>query len=476
MHRRIAAVGFLVAATAQSPDYKAMWEKFKQEYNKPDLLSSSQEEDRFKIFKTNVDFIMTENAKGHSYQLGINQFADLTSEEFAQRYARGVKPTKTLWGNVPTVPFPNMSGQILANSVDWVAKGAVTSPKNQASCGSCWAFSTTGSVEGAYQIASGKLVSLSEEDHVSCDKVDSGCHGGAMENAFQWIKKNGICTEADYPYTSGNGKTGTCKRVCKPAVTITGYTNVPPHNENALKAAVSKQPVSIAIEADKSAFQLYHGGVLDNPACGTKLDHGVLIVGYGTDGGKDYWKVKNSWGASWGEKGYIRMIRGENMCGVSLDASYPVGAKAADPSPTPGPTPPGPAPPPSPGSSHYEDPKDGCQSDEQAIQIQGVKGDFCSPACHRGRCPTDVPAGVTAEPQCALRDQSGDKYCALICNPEAKDDECGEATCKSIQGVGICTYDDDSGDDAVGDDDDDSLKHVTTALNPDFSSAGEIVI
>jgi len=464
MHRLIAVVGILTAATAQSTDYKALWASFKQDYSKPYLLGSSEEDERFEVFKTNVDIIMTENAKGHSYQLGINQFADLTSKEFAQMYAKGLKP-KTIWGDVPEVPFPNMTGQILAASVDWVARGAVTPPKNQARCGSCWAFSTTGSVEGAYQIASGKLVSLSEENLVVCDHIDNGCHGGAMQNAFEWIKSNGICTEADYPYTSGNGQTGQCKRGCKPAVTVTGYTNVPPHSEDALKAAVSKQPVSIAIEADKSAFQLYRGGVLDNPACGTKLDHGVLIVGYGTDGGKDYWKVKNSWGAAWGEKGYIRLIRGENMCGVAAQPTYPVGAKAASPSPSPGPSPP--APPPAPGSSHYEDPKDGCSSDEQAIKIQGVGGDFCSPACHGTRCPTDVPVGVTAQPQCALRDPSGDKYCALICTPGANDAQCGTATCKAIQGVGICTYDDS---------DDDSLKRVTTALNSDLSSVEQIVI
>jgi C1A family cysteine protease len=460
MYRLAATVGFLTAAAAQSTDYKALWAKFKRDYDKPGLLGSSKEDERFGVFKRNVDIINTENAKGHSYQLGINQFADLTSEEFAQTYARGVKPSQ-IWGDVPQVPFPNMSGQILADSVDWVAEGAVTPVKNQAKCGSCWAFSTTGSVEGAYQIASGKLVSLSEENLVECDHVDNGCHGGAMQNAFEWIKKNGICTETDYPYSSGQGQTGDCKSGCKPAVTVTGYTNVPPNSEEALKAAVSKQPVSIAIEADQSAFQLYHGGVLDNPACGTKLDHGVLIVGYGTDGGKDYWKVKNSWGPAWGEKGYIRLVRGENMCGVAAQPSYPVGAKDAGHSPSPGPSPP--VPPPAPGSSHYEDPTDGCQSDEKDIRIQGVNGDFCSPACVGTRCPADVPPGVTAQPQCALRDQSGDKYCALICSPGANDGQCGTATCKAIQGVGICTYDD-------------SMTPLTTVLNPDFFSVKEIVV
>lgn len=170
-----------------------------------------------------------------------------------------------------------------------------------------------------------------------------------MDHAFQWIKQNGIASEADYPYTSGGGTTGTCQtaKSHSPVVTISGFTDVPPKNEDALKAAVSKQPVSVAIEGDKSAFQHYAGGVLDNPACGTNLDHGVLAVGYGTDGGKDYWKVKNSWGSSWGEQGYVRMVRNKNQCGISQQPSYPTGAKAAPPSPPspPGPSPPGPSPP-----------------------------------------------------------------------------------------------------------------------------------
>jgi len=163
-----------------------------------------------------------------------------------------------------------------------------------------------------------------------------------MDNAFKFVEKNGISSEADYPYTSGYGVTGSCKSRLehRAAVTIKDYTDVPSGDENALKTAASKQPVAVAIEADRGAFQFYRGGILDNPGCGKQLDHGVLLVGYGTDSGKDYWKVKNSWGASWGEQGYIRMVRNKNQCGISNMASYPTGAEAAPPPALPTPPPP----------------------------------------------------------------------------------------------------------------------------------------
>merc|ERR1712054_109167 len=398
----------------------------------------------FDAWKDNEEIIKKHNAKGLSFSLGHNEHSDLTLEQFhvrmglnRQRPAQMKADRIHKFDKNATVP----------DSIDWVTKGAVTPVKNQEQCGSCWAFSTTGSTEGAYAVATGTLTSLSEQMLVSCDKVDSGCNGGLMDNAFGWIKKNGgICAEESYPYTSGAGKTGTCKKSCSPVVTVTGHTDVEKGDEDALKQAVAQQPVSIAIEADKSAFQLYKSGILKSSGCGKKLDHGVLIVGYGEDDGTKYWKVKNSWGKTWGEEGYIRMIMGSDECGLADGPpSYPTGAKAVGPGP-------GPSPGPSPSDTHYEDPNDGgCQSDEVDIQIQGVSGSVCAPKCGLFKpCPTDLPDGVTATPQCALQDSSsGKKYCALLCSPslpildqQAADDQCGEkASCKAIQTVGICTYD-----------------------------------
>merc|ERR1712048_44741 len=176
-------------------------------------------------------------------------------------------------------------------------------------------------------IAGNKLTSLSEQQLVDCDKVDDGCSGGLMDNGFKFLEKNGACTEDSYPY---KGVGGSCKQsscsMAIPAGGVTGYKDV--SGERALESAVEQQPVSVAIEADQSSFQLYSGGVMTG-SCGTQLDHGVLAVGYGTDGGNQYWKVKNSWGASWGENGYIRMVRGQNQCGIGNQPSYPVVSASA---------------------------------------------------------------------------------------------------------------------------------------------------
>jgi len=277
---------------------------------------------RFEQFKKNMEVIRLHNTQANSsYSMGLNEFADLSFDEFKAKYF-GYNHRENEF--LRSKNYHEINDQAVPTAVDWRTSSAVTPVKDQGMCGSCWAFSTTGSVEGAW-VLQGKhaLTSLSEQQLVDCAQAEGnqGCNGGLMDYAFQYILDNkGICAEAAYSYT---GTDGTCKKTCDKVVTISGFKDIPSGDETSLYNAVgSVGPVSIAIEADQQGFQFYSSGVFDG-ACGTNLDHGVLAVGYGVDTGKNYWIVKNSWGASWGEQGYIRMIRGKNQCGLTLAASYP---------------------------------------------------------------------------------------------------------------------------------------------------------
>lgn len=300
--------------------------------------TTESEGNAFDKWVDNHNYINHVNSMNLTYQLGHNQFSALSHDEYLNmvRGYRGLNvrsPNSVRGRNLQAI------GSAVPASVDWVSYGAVTPVKDQGQCGSCWSFSTTGALEGAYYLKYGALVSFSEQQLVDCDNYanggkDHGCNGGLMDNAFAWIgKNNGLCTESEYPYISGTTQTtGSCsKNNCKLVAgsDIAKYIDVTSNSDSAMMAALSVQPVSIAIEADQRDFQLYSSGVFTG-TCGTNLDHGVLAVGYGSIEGTDYYRVKNSWSTTWGYQGYIYLGRGAKynngagQCGILMEASYPI--------------------------------------------------------------------------------------------------------------------------------------------------------
>ncbi|KAJ1260532.1 hypothetical protein BS78_10G239800 [Paspalum vaginatum] len=327
-------------ATAAPPweradeEVRQLYEAWKLEHRRPgvhvddDLL-------RLEVFRHNLRYIDAHNAEAdlglHSFRLGFTPFTDLTLEEFRGRVLgfqsrRARNHTEADVDSTGRYHLPRFGAQAPA-AVDWRNSGAVTRVKDQGPCGSCWAFSAVAAMEGINKIVTGNLISLSEQELVDCDTQSDGCAGGRMDNAFEFVISNGgIDTEDDYQYTARDGQCDLNKKENK-IVTIDSYGLVPRNDEKALQMAVALQPVSVAIEAGGRAFPHYVSGVFDG-ACGTQLDHGVTAVGYGSDNGKDYWIVKNSWGPDWGESGYIRMARNvrkpQGKCGIAMDAYYPV--------------------------------------------------------------------------------------------------------------------------------------------------------
>ncbi|XP_041669315.1 cathepsin L.1 [Cheilinus undulatus] len=328
----VVAAALAVASSArislEDLEFHAWKLKFGRTYSSP-----SEEAHRKDIWLNNRRVVLVHNIMADqgikSYRLGMTYFADMENDEYRRLISQGCLGAFNTSQPRRGSTFLRLTDLTdLPATVDWRDKGYVTDVKDQKQCGSCWAFSATGSLEGQNFRKTGKLVSLSEQQLVDCsgDYGNMGCGGGLMDNAFRYIQANGgIDTEDSYPYEAEDGD---CRfNPDTIGATCTGYVDVKEGDEDALKEAVATiGPVSVGIDAGHMSFQLYESGVYDEPDCSsTELDHGVLAVGYGTDGGKDYWLVKNSWGLSWGSKGYIMMSRNkDNQCGIATAASYPL--------------------------------------------------------------------------------------------------------------------------------------------------------
>lgn len=277
-------------------------------------------------FKKNHRLVHAHNSGNHNYKLSLNRFADWTKEEMNALRGR-VQPKESL----ATSTFPYQQTELLKMSetlpenLDWRLLGGVSPVKNQFNCGSCWSFSTTGAIEGAHFVKTGNLIRLSEQALMDCSWGfgNAGCNGGWEQAAYQWVMKHGgLPLEDDYPFRSFDGR---CR--CNETqlyANITGWVEIPPHDNNALKVALFKHgPAAIGINSDPQTFAFYSHGVYDDPACNPDdLDHGVLAVGYGVMNGQDYWLIKNSWSNWWGNDGYILISAKNNTCGVTNGATY----------------------------------------------------------------------------------------------------------------------------------------------------------
>eukprot|EP00727_Mastigamoeba_balamuthi_P006596 m51a1_g2557 putative cysteine peptidase precursor (312) ;mRNA; f:328499-329434 len=299
----IAVLLLAAVASASTLDAFRSWAK-----SEGKVYTAVESKYRLHVFEENLAIINRLNMQNHGAQFGLNKFSDLTSAEFKALYTTTLPARQP--GDIAVVPDSD------DDSLDM--RPWMPAIKDQGQCGSCWAFSAIANAEGAWYLKNQQVVSLSEQQLVSCDKADSGCNGGLMDNAAKYMVSNGISSEEDYPYVSGSGMVPKCKAFTA-KYHFSGSQMLGEVRSDDSVIAYLKQygPLAVAIEADQSVFQNYRSGILDSKGCGTKLDHGVALVGYGTESGKPFWIVRNSWGSSWGENGYIRMVRGKNMCGIN---------------------------------------------------------------------------------------------------------------------------------------------------------------
>jgi len=314
-------LGAVVTAAAADEPTEVAWTSFKRQFGK--VYNGEDDEFRKGVFSANFAHIQKHNDGDYQYTLGVNQFSDLSEAEWRATSTGAIPPQNT------KLHLGTDEEQVdLADSVDWTTMGAVTSVKDQGGCGSCWAFSTTGALEGSNQIASGQLVSLSEQQLVDCDTdSNQGCLGGWPYDSMDFVSSVGSCQESSYPY---DGYQKTCRSaactLALPAGAVAGYMNVG-QTESALMSAVMQRPVSITVYAEGD-FQHYSAGVF-MAGCNADLDHAVLAVGYGTtESGQAYWRIKNSWSTTWGIAGYMNLQRGVSgegaACILQAPPSYPV--------------------------------------------------------------------------------------------------------------------------------------------------------
>eukprot|EP00079_Xenopus_tropicalis_P038196 XP_017951967.1 PREDICTED: cathepsin S-like [Xenopus tropicalis] len=323
----VALLSLLIPAhSAPDPTLDTHWQLWVKTHQKT-YKDAEEERARRTIWEETLKFITVHNLEYslglHTYEVGMNHLGDMTGEEVAATMT-GYTGSRDSLANMTEVPKEILEAQTPA-SIDWRTQGCVTSVKNQGSCGSCYAFGTVGALECQWKKKMGTLVSFSPQELVDCSYTEgnNGCKGGYLQASFRYMKKYGIMEESSYPYTA---KEGRCKKDKPSNVGVVKTFYVVPAGKELLlmKVLGTVGPVSVAIDCSREGFRMYKSGVYYDPYCTTKVDHAVLVVGYGTDNGKDYWLVKNSWGVGYGDKGYIKMARNRgNNCAIASHAVYP---------------------------------------------------------------------------------------------------------------------------------------------------------